>query len=289
MEPSDPRPTSGDLDLAAAPAGLTQTAGAAVPALRGAPERREIALILGLVLLLNLLPGGYLQLYNLRWGLLVSQLLFILGPVFLALRVFYLDRRAVLPMTRPGTAAIVAAVLGALGLNHLLNTLVVWQDRFFPLPAGWRWLFESLGRFDGPADFVVLLGLLGVIPGICEEVLFRGYVQVGLRRAFGSGPRAVVVGALIFALFHLNPWRFDVLLLIGLYLGFLMERTGTLIPSMVAHATINMQSVLLSALGEERQGEIIHSAASHAAAAACLLAAALLLRRGSFRAGGNRI
>ena len=54
-------------------------------ALRRAPERREVALLLGIILLLNI-PGGLLQLANLRWGLLVTQLCFIAAPVFLAIR-----------------------------------------------------------------------------------------------------------------------------------------------------------------------------------------------------------
>ena len=255
------------------------TSGPHVRALRRAPERLEIALILGLVLLLNSLPGGMLQIASLRWGILVSQILFIAAPVYLAIRWFYLDRRAVLPIVRPGGRSLAGAVLGAVGLSHVLSYAVIWQDRFFPLPEWLHTLFEDLSSFDGPLDFLLLLLLLGVLPGVCEEILFRGFVHAGLRQTFESGPKAIVVGALVFAGFHLDPWRFDVLLIIGLYLGYLVQRTGSLVPSMVAHALINMLSVSLSALGDETQSAVVQSPWSHALACACLAGAALLLRR----------
>ena len=50
-----------------------------------------MALILILAFLLNLVFGTLLELFNLRWGLVFSQALFIAGPVFVALRLFYLD------------------------------------------------------------------------------------------------------------------------------------------------------------------------------------------------------
>jgi membrane protease YdiL (CAAX protease family) len=257
------------------------TLGHPVRALRSAPERLEIALILGLVLLLNLLPGRPLQIASLRWGILVTQIFFIAAPVLLGIRWFYLDRRAVLPIVWPGGRVLAGAVLGAVGLNHVINYAVLWQDRLFPLPEGLRALFESLGSFDGPLDFLLLLLLLGVVPGVCEEILFRGFVQAGLRQTFESGRTAIVVGALVFAGFHLNPWRFDVLLIIGLYLGYLVQRTGSLVPSMVAHALINILSVCLGAVGDEAQNVFVQSSWSHLLACVCLAAAALLLRRAS--------
>jgi membrane protease YdiL (CAAX protease family) len=275
-------PLLGDSGAADRAAALSTAGRAASPdsagALRQAPERMEVALMLGLVLLLNFLPGAYLQLMNLRWGILASQVLFIAAPVFLGIRWFYLDRRAVLPLGRPPIRALAGAVLGATGLSHLLNLAVFWQDRFFPLPGTWKALYEDLGEWHGPLDFLLLLLLVGVVPGVCEEILFRGFVQTGLRRSFESGRWAVVAGALVFAGFHLNPWRFDVLLVIGLFLGVLVQRTGSLVPSMVAHALFNMLSVALAALGEPMQAALVQSPWSHALAGLCLLVSALLLR-----------
>jgi membrane protease YdiL (CAAX protease family) len=261
------------------PPGAPEEPPRAARALRTAPERREVTLILGLVLLLNYLPGGLLQFVNLRWGLLLSQVFFIAAPAFLAIRWFYLDGRAILPLRFPGRTALLGAVLGIIGLNHVINYSQFLQDRHFPMPKLWRSLFDALTAYDGPFDFILLILLVGVVPGVCEELLFRGFVQAGLRRAFESDAKAVVVGALVFAGFHLNPWSFSFLLIVGLYLGFLVQRTRSLVPAMVAHALNNVLSLLLSALGGQAQEAIVRSPWSHMMACACLAAAALLLRR----------
>ncbi len=139
-----PAPTEGEpVDI------RTPVTSIATPPLRRAPERREMALILGLVFVLNLVPGGFLQIASLRWGLLVTQVLFIAGPVALALRWFYLDGRVVVPIRRPAGGTLAGAALGALALNHLLNLAVMWQDRRFPMPEFFRTQFESLSAFDG--------------------------------------------------------------------------------------------------------------------------------------------
>jgi len=182
-------------------------------------------------------------------------------------------------MRSPGGAALVGSILGIVGLNHVLNYGQALQERYFPTPELWRRLFEALTAHEGAFDFVILLLLVGVVPGVCEELLFRGFVYAGFRRAFESDSMAIVAGALVFAGFHLNPWTFPSLLIIGLYLGLLVQRTRSLVPAMLAHALNNILSLLLSSLGETAQNALIASTSSHSLACACLVAAALLLRR----------
>jgi len=248
------------------------------PTLRRAPERREIALTLGIVLLLNI-PGGLLLLVNLRWAIFASQVFGIAAPVFLAIRLFFLDARAVLPLRWSPSLHFAGAALGMAGLNHFLTFASIWQDRYFPLPERWQDVYGALASFDGPWDFLILVVLLGVIPGVCEELLFRGFVQSGLVREFESAPKAVVVTSLVFAAFHFNPWLFPMLAVIGLYLGFLAQRTRSLLPGMMAHALNNVLSITVAGLPEVWQERLVQSAWSHAGGLVCLLCAASLLLR----------
>ena len=257
-------------------------------ALRRAPERREMALLLGIVLLLYV-PGGLLQTRNLRWGLFVTEVLCVAAPVFLAIRLFYLDGRAILPLRLPRAAELCAAVLGMIGMNHLLNYAVLWQDRVFPIPRIVRAAFEALAYFDGPGDFLVLVLVAALVPGVCEEILFRGFVHAGLMREFESAPKAIIMGAVVFAGFHIIPWRFPELLAIGLFLGYLVHRTGSLVPAMVAHGLNNVLSLCLVGMDEGAQAFLLHSPWAHAGSAACLAAAALLLRRRPSWPPGERV
>ena len=284
MPPVDaPPPATGTRDDSTAPPELASRTPIGPPpagrALRSAPERREIALVLGLVLLLNFLPGGLLQLANLRWGLLATQVFFVAAPALLAIRWFYLDVRAILPFRPVGPTALFGSVLGIVGLNHVLNNAQAWQERHFPMPDLWRRLFEDLTAHEGALDFMLLLILVGVVPGVCEELLFRGFVQAGLRKTFESDTKAIVVGSLLFAGFHLNPWSFPFLVMIGLFLGVLVQRTGSLVPAMIAHALNNILSLLLASLAEPAQDAVVRSSVSHLVACVCLAASLLLLRR----------
>jgi hypothetical protein len=66
---------------------------------------------------------------------------------------------------------------------------------------------------------------------------------------------------------------------IGLYLGFLVWRTGSLVPAMVAHALNNILSLILASLDGPLQETVLRSTWAHVAAGGCVAAAALLLRR----------
>jgi len=73
---------------------------------------------------------------------------------------------------------------------------------------------------------------------IIEEMIFRGVIMHGLMRNY-SKFTAVFVSALLFALFHLNPWQFPATFILGLVLGILMLRTRNIYLCILGHATNN--------------------------------------------------
>ena len=85
---------------------------------------------------------------------------------------------------------------------------------------------------------VLALALLSVCAPLFEETLFRGFVYQTLRRRWGVATGVIVTGVL-FGLVH--QYLPGVLPLSVLGMGFAMmyEVTGSLVPSMVAHATQN--------------------------------------------------
>ena len=82
------------------------------------------------------------------------------------------------------------------------------------------------------------IGLAMAVIGAAEEVFFRGYLFSALRRV--GGARAAIVGsAVLFGLFH-GVSIFDRLLpstLLGLILGWVCWRTGSIVPAMLLHAS----------------------------------------------------
>lgn len=103
------------------------------------------------------------------------------------------------------------------------------------------------------ATSLVTLGLLVfsavVLAPLLEEALFRGLVQTVLLEASGARGRrwlVVVTAASPFALVHGSsvPWQaLPGLFVLGVVLGWLYERTGSLLSCVVAHAGFNALNV----------------------------------------------
>lgn len=134
-------------------------------------------------------------------------------------------------------AASVAVVLGfSVGWGLLLYT---WGHTYEAQsiaaavnnPEGWiRW---------GSIGFVVLGA------PVTEELLFRGWLQPLVGRAFG--PRAgVVLQAVAFAALHVERlWALPPILVVGLVAGWLRYKSGSVLPGLVMHM-LNNSAALLS-------------------------------------------
>lgn len=93
-----------------------------------------------------------------------------------------------------------------------------------------------------------LLLLVAVLPGICEEITFRGVLLHGLRRRLRSVALCLVVRG-IFALFHLSLVRLLPTFLIGIVLAALTLVTGSLYPAVLWHALSNAFAILAEEAG----------------------------------------
>jgi sodium transport system permease protein len=151
-----------------------------------------------------------------------------------------------------GAVAMAAALIGAgLFLAGAAAALAVWKGN---VSVEARELAARLVDFvrHGTAWRSVLL--LAVMPAVCEELLFRGWVLSALagerptrRRAIA----AVLVQAAAFAAFHLLPERMPQTFVMGLALGWMTLATRSLLPAVIAHAAHNATPVMLVATATE--------------------------------------
>jgi membrane protease YdiL (CAAX protease family) len=89
--------------------------------------------------------------------------------------------------------------------------------------------------------------LLGVIAPLTEEVLFRGIILKGFIKRYSLG-KAIVLSAILFSLFHLNPYQFFSGLVMGLFLGFLYIKSRSIIPCIIAHSIYNVHGIIITSL-----------------------------------------
>lgn len=93
--------------------------------------------------------------------------------------------------------------------------------------------------------------ILSVVPSIAEEILFRGYMQ---RRMLQRWSPAVAIGVstLLFALVHADSLQHIIAVVpLGLVLGMLAYRTGSVKPGMLVHALHNLGAVGFATLVRE--------------------------------------
>jgi membrane protease YdiL (CAAX protease family) len=151
-----------------------------------------------------------------------------------------------------------ALSLGKLRLRHVLLGLAagivsypilgeaaaVMEDLLGPYPQ--RLLDEAFQWFPTSwLGMIPWLGGIAVSTGVAEEILFRGFVQNGLRRNWGPA-KALIVSSVIFAVLHLDPWRILLTEAFGLIAGYLFLRTNSLYTSMAMHMVTNSISSILT-------------------------------------------
>ena len=179
-----------------------------------------------------------------RFQALFNEIVILAGGSVLILRVYKLNVRRALALRRVRFTLWPVVVL-LIGPLHLTAVVV---NRFastvFPLPQSY---LEQLGEqfsFDGVPLWQIFL-LFAVLPGVCEEIAFRGPLLYGLRLRFSMPVLAVVVG-LIFGFFHFSLFRILTTGVLGIAITSVALLTGSMFPGMVLHFGNNALAILLA-------------------------------------------
>ena len=136
-------------------------------------------------------------------------------------------------------------IWGAQNLIGVVNNAI---DTVLP-PPSWFWeLFNKIFESDYGIYGAILKVV--IIAPIIEELIFRGVIMHGLMRNYKAST-AIFTSALMFALFHLNPWQFPATFVLGLLLGFLMVRKRNILLCILGHAINNGIALFGSLAGSE--------------------------------------
>lgn len=136
----------------------------------------------------------------------------------------------------PNTAKVLlASVVLSVGMGLWTNYLTELTE----LPNVMEDLFNKM--MYNPLGVISIV----VMAPIVEELLFRGGMQGHLLRKWKNPAWAILVSALIFGIVHGNPVQMFFASILGLVLGWVYYRTGSLLPCMLMHFINNGTSVLL--------------------------------------------
>jgi uncharacterized protein len=99
-----------------------------------------------------------------------------------------------------------------------------------PMTDFFRQVFVEMFGRTGILSFAAIV----IAAPILEEVLFRGIILDGFLKRY-SPMKSIVISALLFGAFHLNPWQFVGAFLLGTMMGWIYYRTGSLALTIVIH------------------------------------------------------
>jgi membrane protease YdiL (CAAX protease family) len=159
----------------------------------------------------------------------------------------------------PGTAG-VSTDLSLLGLRRFRSSAFGWLAlglvSYYAAAAAYSVLITQPDQEDIARDLGLDAGVLAAIPvvalivivaPIAEEIFFRGMLFGGLRRRLATIPSAAI-SAIVFGALHATTGIGAVppLAIFGFMLALLYERTGSLVPGMIAHALNNALALAVS-------------------------------------------
>lgn len=189
--------------------------------------------------------GSYLQAKNLMKGLLQTQLFIIVLPMLVVLRILKQKNSEILRIKMPKAKEIILIPFIAIPAAIIVSVLSQLTNLVFPFPPAYLEMLNKLFTMDSNTWKVFLV--MALTPGICEELLFRGFM-IRFFEKYGA-KMAIIISALLFAAFHLDPFRFLPVFLLGLLLGYLTIRSGSIINSMLSHTINNGLALFIVTFG----------------------------------------
>jgi len=176
---------------------------------------------------------------------LVSSLVVIATPALLMTVMLTTNYRKTLLLRRPRWQTIPAAV----GLAIMLHPLTILMQHLVVTlyPVNEEALAEVQRLIGGSANLWMLLLVMAVVPAICEELAFRGFILSGFRH-LGHKWRAIVLTSLLFGMSHAIFQQSVLAFFMGLIIGYLAVQTASVFPCMVFHICHNGLALAISRL-----------------------------------------
>jgi membrane protease YdiL (CAAX protease family) len=163
----------------------------------------------------------------------LMPVLFVVLPVAI-LAYWKVDLRTALYLRVPQARYLIAALLIGVSAWVPAHELNVLQQSLFGIPQA---VVESAERMHQallalpiPTVFV----LIALVPALCEELLFRGFLLSGLSSSARQWT-AILVAAAVFGVFHFFVFKFPVTFALGVLLGYLCWQSRSIVPGMIAH------------------------------------------------------
>ncbi|RJP72853.1 MAG: CPBP family intramembrane metalloprotease [Ignavibacteriales bacterium] len=198
-----------------------------------------------------------------------GQILFILLPALIFAKTIYEDVTEILRVKTPAISHMVLFSIGLVLLSVILqsylyiqNYVIIKLAEVYPFVEQAKSVLDKFDKlveesysnlltYNSAFEAVLIVIVVAIIPAVCEESFFRGYVQSSF--GFKLKPfKAALLTGIFFGIYHFNPYQVLPLIVLGVYFGFAAYKTNSIFVPMFLHFLNNFLAVLMSfTLGKE--------------------------------------
>ncbi|MCH7612984.1 MAG: CPBP family intramembrane metalloprotease [Candidatus Marinimicrobia bacterium] len=193
----------------------------------------------------NTVFANYLALFVGQGFMIVPLLLFLVArkePLLRRLRI----RKISFPV-------IITSTILSIGLIVIVDEFDRLSSSLFTPPEFLNQMGTML-KFDSFGMALFLMFGIVLLAPLSEELLFRGFLQKFLEEHWQDITRAVLVTSLFFALIHLNPFWLIQIYVLGVMLGYLAWKTGSIWAGFILHAANNFVALMFTNYDESLVG-----------------------------------
>lgn len=95
-------------------------------------------------------------------------------------------------------------------------------------------------------EYLILLLIVSIVAGICEEVFFRGFMLSAYERI--GKTKAIIITAILFGVFHFNLYNLFGPIVLGLLFGYLVFLTNSIYAGIIGHVVNNAFAMTMAFL-----------------------------------------
>jgi membrane protease YdiL (CAAX protease family) len=137
----------------------------------------------------------------------------------------------------------------AINLPSGLKSVQAWMEKSEHLA---KVLTETIIYYEDNNSFFVVLLIVAILPGIGEELLFRGIVQNEIQDILKSPTWAIWITGFLFSFIHFQFFGFFPRMLLGVLFGYFYYWSGNIYVSMFVHFMNNALSLVLANMYKQK-------------------------------------
>lgn len=186
--------------------------------------------------------GAFIQNFNFFFGILVTEILILVVPNIWFVKMENISLRKVFRFNKIGFKNIVLIVFITILTYPIAafaqGLFITIFDAFIPLQP------NPLPEVISQIPFLWSIFFIAIVPGICEEIMFRGtvlkaYEKLGMKKA-------IIISALLFGMFHFTLINFVGPAVLGIVFGIMVYRTNSIYSSIIAHSLNNFIALVIN-------------------------------------------